>query len=264
VQPVPFAAREVLRLAWPLFQETLLRCLPLGVLAAAASAVPSAEAAGRRAAGLPAYDTQWWVLLALVTGLVLICYDAMLRIQTWQARGQRLDVLAAMRSGFAALPATFLLLLLALAPLVAPVLWLSWRGADVAGVLLLMLALGGLLYLFFGWPALVAQRVWPWAALRDSILLVRGRYLQVASLALVLLAAILVFSLLTGIFLGVVMMLAGPAAPTSHLWLSVSRWLMAGVLALPLVYGGAVSVTAYRLIRGEVPYDPEAQRYAVR
>src|SRR5512139_3286214 len=62
-----FSAREVLRLAWPLFQETLLRCLPLGVLAAAASDVPNAEGAARRAAGLPHYDREWWMLLVAVT-----------------------------------------------------------------------------------------------------------------------------------------------------------------------------------------------------
>jgi hypothetical protein len=245
---VEFSAREVLRLSWPLFQETLLRCLPFGVLAAAASAVPNAESAARRASGAPAYDGQWWMLLATVTALVLICYGAVLRIQLHQARGERQDAFAAMRSAFASLPATFVFLLLAFAPLIPPVLWLSVRGFGPIGLLLVLAALAGVLLMFFGWPALVAQGLSPWAAARQSILLARPRYLQVAAVVALLLAAVLVFTQLAGIFLGSVIMIAGPAAQSSHNWLAVSRWLMAAVLAVPIVYAGAVSITAWRCV----------------
>jgi hypothetical protein len=243
-----FSAREVLRLAWPLFQETLLRCLPLGVLAAAASAVPNAEALARRAAGAPRHDGQWWMLLATVSALVLICYGSVLRIQLHQARGERQDVFAAMRSAFAALPFTFLFLAMAFAPLVPPALWLSARGFGFIGMLLLLAALAGVLLMFFGWPAMIAQGLSPWAAARRSIVLARPRYLHVAAVVALLLAAVLVFTQLAGIFIGSVIMIAGPAAQSNPNWLAVSRWLMAGVLAVPIVYAGAVSITAWRCV----------------
>ena len=58
-------------------------------------------------------------------------------------------------------------------------------------------------------------------------------------------AAILVFVLLSGILLAVVMNLAGIGAGTGHTGLSLSRWLMAAVLSLPVVYAGAVTVAAW-------------------
>jgi hypothetical protein len=60
------------------------------------------------------------------------------------------------------------------------------------------------------------------------------------------LAAVLVFVLLTGILMAVVMNLAGQGAQASHTGLSFSRWLMAAVLSLPVVYIGAATVTAWR------------------
>lgn len=220
----------------------------MGILAAAASAVPNAEAAARRASGAPDHDGQFWMLITTVTALVLICYGAMLRIQLHQARGERQDAMVALRSAFASLPATFLFLVMAFAPLVPPALWLSMRGFGFIGVVLLLAAVAGMLLMFFGWPALAAQKISPWAAARQSILLARERYMQVAALAGLLLASVLVFALLASIFIGSVIALAGPQAQTSPVWLGVSRWLMAGVLALPIVYAGAVTITAWRCV----------------
>jgi len=237
----------VLRLAWPLFQETLLRCLPLGVVAAAASAVPQAESVARRAQGLAPHDAQWWGVLAASTALVLICYEGVLRLQWASATRQPCGVMAALRLAVASLPGAFALVVLALTPLLPAMLWISGRGFGLLGVLLVLGGLTGVLFVFFGWPAMLAERLSPWAALRRSTGLVRARFAQVAALAGLLVAMVMVFAMLTGIFIGEIMMLAGPAAQSSHVWLSLSRWLMAGVLALPILYGSAVAVTAFRL-----------------
>ena len=125
------------------------------------------------------------------------------------------------------------------------------RGSGLIGTLLLLAAVAGVMLMFFGWPAIVAQGLSPWAAARRSILLVRSRYLQVLAVVGLLLASVLVFALLASIFIGSVIMLAGPAAQSSPNWLAASRWLMAGVLALPIVYAGAVSIAAWRC--GAVP-----------
>jgi hypothetical protein len=155
--------------------------------------------------------------------------------------------MAALRLAVASLPGTLLLVLLALTPLLPTTLWVGARGFGLVGVLLLLAGLIGVLFVFFGWPAMQAERLSPWSALRRSTGLVRARFAQVAALAGLLVAMVLVFAMLTGIFIGEIMMLAGPGAQTSHVWLSLSRWLMAGVLALPIIYGSAVAVTAFRL-----------------
>lgn len=249
-----FHAREILRLAWPLFQETLLRCLPLAILAAAASAVPEAEASASRAAGLQPHGREWWGVLLASTVLTLLCYDTLLRLQVAAIDRARPAVLETMRRSMLALPATLGLLLLSLAPLLPPLWWIAARGFGWLPLLLLLGGLCGLLFVFFAWPVQIVERASPWAALTRSILLVRSNFTQVAMLAGVLLAAVLVFSQLTGIFIGIVMTVAGPEAQASHTWLSVSRWLMAGVLAVPIVYVGAVSVTAYR--HATTPHGP--------
>jgi hypothetical protein len=63
-----------------------------------------------------------------------------------------------------------------------------------------------------------------------------------------LLAGIVIFALLASILIGTVILLPGPAAQTSPNWLALSRWLMAAVLAVPIVYACAVSITAWRYV----------------
>jgi hypothetical protein len=138
--------------------------------------------------------------------------------------------------------------LLCLTPLLPPMLWLGAHRFDLSGALLLLAGLGGVLFMFFSWSAMLSERLPPWVALRRSILLVRTHFAQVAALAGLMLAVVLVFAQLTGIFIGEIRMIAGPEAQNSHGWLSLSRWLMAGVLAIPIVYASAVSITAFRMV----------------
>jgi hypothetical protein len=107
-----------------------------------------------------------------------------------------------------------------------------------------------LVWFFFAWTAQIDERLGPVAALRRSVALARGRFLDIAGIAGATLAAVLVFVLLTGILLGVVMSLAGMGAQqTGHLGLSFSRWLMTSLLSLPVVYVGAVNVAAWRAVK---------------
>ena len=211
--------------------------------------MPNAEATASRAAGTQIHGGQWWGVVVASTLLTLVCYDTLLRLQLAASAGARPGVAETMRRSVATLAATLALLLLSLAPLLPPLLWIAARGFGWVPGLWLLAGLCGLLFVFFAWPIQIMEKLSPWAALRRSILLVRAHFAQVATLAGVLLAAVLVFSQLTGIFIGILMSVAGPEAQTSHAWLSVSRWLMAGVLAVPIVYVGAVSVTAYRQVR---------------
>jgi hypothetical protein len=235
--PAPGArlvTREVLAAAWPLFQVSLPGCLPLAVLGAAASDAPRAEA-HRRGLDL-------WHLLATAEGvglfagstvLLLICYAGILRQQLGWSVGRRCGVLQSLRDSLVGLLPTLGLYLLLLVTV-------------VPGLVLVLPGLGLLVLFFFAWVTLLEEKLSPLAALRRSVALVRGRFLAVATIVAAVLAAVIVFTLLVGILLAVVMYLAGQGDRPEHAGMSLSRWLMACIVAVPVVYVGAVSVAAFR------------------
>lgn len=228
------AARDVLAAAWPLFQVSLPGCLPLAVLGVAASATPGAEAVSNGEPRGFLHSGEWWGLYTASTVLVLICYAGILRQQLARSVGKRLGVFESLRASLKGLLPTLGVMLATLA-------------AVLGGLLLLVLpGVVALVLLFFSWVAQIDEHLGPVDALRRSLALVRGRFLAVAGIIGTVVAAVLVFVLLTGIFMAVVMNLAGQGAQTSHGGLALSRWLMAAVLSLPVVYVGAVTVSAWR------------------
>jgi hypothetical protein len=228
-------AREVLRAAWPLFQVSLPGCLPLAVLGVAASGVPQAEAAASGDSHGLMHSPDWWGLYLASTVLTLICYSGVMREQLALARGERIGALDALRQGVIGLPQTLGVLVLTLIAISAGLFLLVIPGLVV------------LVFTNFAWIAQIDERLGPVAAIRRSMDLVRGRLLEVAGIIGALAAAVVVFVLLIGILMAIVMNLAGQGAQTSHAGLSFSRWLMAGLLSLPVVYIGAVTVTAWRV-----------------
>jgi len=231
----------VLAAAWPLFQVSLPGCLPLALVGAAASGTPGAEAiSGGEGRGF-VHGAQWWGLYAASTALMLICYAGILRQQLARSLGRRPGVLDSLRDSVATLLPTCGVVLLV-------------SAAALAGAALLLLpGFAALAWFYFAWVAQLEEGLGPVAALRRSVTLVRGRFLAVAGVLGVMLCVVLVFVLLAGILLGVVMDLAGPAAQTGHAGLSFSRWLMAALLALPIVYAGAVNVAAWRIAVRSMP-----------
>jgi hypothetical protein len=217
-------AREVMHAAWPLFQVSWPRCLPLAIVGVAAGAVPGAQSLAQGGTRGLWHSPDWWGLYAASALLVLICYGGVLRQQVSMAAGSRIGVMESLRRTLLDLPATIV-------------------------VLLSIIASGGLL--FFAWPALIQQQQGALAAIRSCLSLIRGRVLEVAGIVGATLAAVLVFVLLSGILLGVVMTLAGPGAQSSPTALNFSRLLMSGLVALPVVYLGAVSVTAHNSARAQ-------------
>jgi hypothetical protein len=251
--PVPdsLAAREILSAAWPLFKACLPSCLPLAVIGVAAGATPGAEAALHRAEHGTAYGPEWWGVVLASTVLTLICYGAVLRLQLALAGGGRLPVLDAIRGAAMDVPLVLPLVVMLALPLLPAMLVTAWLGFGAPAALLTIAAGAMLVYGGFAWPAMAARDAAaavrsPFSALALSFRSVHGRWRAIARIAATLLAAILVFVLLTGIFTGVVMGLASQADPTTQ-GLAFSRWLMALVLALPVVYGGAVTVIAWRV-----------------
>lgn len=228
--------REVLSAAWPLFQVSLPGCLPLAIVGIAAGDAPRAEA-HRQGQGLwPMLSTPEGLgLFAASTVLMLLCYAGILRQQLDWSKGERLGVLQSLRDSLAGLLPTLGLYLLMLATV-------------VPGLLLILPGLGLLVLFFFAWAALIDEKLQPLAAIRRSVALVRGRFVAVAGLLTAVLAVVVVFTLLVGILLAVVMYLAGQGDRPEHAGLAFSRWLMACIMAVPVVYVGAVSVAAFRAV----------------
>jgi hypothetical protein len=228
------ATRAVLASAWSLFQVSLPGCLPLAVLAVAASDAPRAEAHRQ---GMDLWHTlasaQGLGLFAVSTVLLLICYAGILRQQLACAAGRRCGALQSLRESLAAVLPTLGLYLLLLATV-------------VPGLILVLPGLGLLVLFFLAWVAQIEEQLSPLAAIRRSVALVRGRFWSVATIVAAVLAMVVVFTLLVGILLAVVMYLAGQGDRPEHAGLSLSRWLMACIVAVPVVYVGAVSVATWR------------------
>ncbi len=231
--------RDVLGAAWPLFQVSLPTCLPLAVVATAAGASPVAQAVplGR----------EWWGVVIVRAAMVLICYGAMLRQQLQFAAGERPRLLQSLRDACRDVPAALLLVAAWILPFLPAVASTALRGFDAVALLLTAAASALLVFLLPAWPAMIAGNTRPWAALADSVRLVRGRWLQLAGLMLVLLTGVLVFLLLAGILLGTVMNLAGQGINPTPGALAASVWLTDILLAVPVTYAGAAAVVTWRV-----------------
>jgi hypothetical protein len=234
--------REALAAAWPLFQVSWPGCLPLALIGVAASGSPQAA----RLSG-----PSWWGLYVASALLMLICYGGVLLRQLALADGRTLRPFDALRLATLRLPQSAATAALVGAPLALAVALVPWSPAAAAGLALAGLALA--LWLSLAWPVALAEGVGPVAAMRGAAGLVRGQVLRMAGLVGTAFAAVLVFVMLTGILLGIVMSLAGMQGPVGALQLGLSRLLIAGLIAVPVVWLGAVWVTAYRWLRAGQP-----------
>jgi hypothetical protein len=249
--------RDVLDRAWSLFKASAPVCLPLAIVGVAASATPGSESVGSGEGYGFAHGRDWWGLLVASMLLTLICYGGLLQQQLALADGRRALLIDSLRNAAKSLPSSLGLMLLLSLPLAPAMLVTAALGFGVLPALLTLLALVLLVLALLAWPALLAGGLSPFAALAVSIHIVLPRWRFFLNLAATLLAAILVFVLLAAILIGVVMNLAGQGVPTAG-GLALSRWLMALILAVPVVYAGAVTVTALRLFRPAPasPADP--------
>jgi hypothetical protein len=241
-QPRPLRPRDVFAAAWPLFQVSWPGCLPLALIGVAASGSPQAAKVS---------GGEWWGLYAASALLMLICYGGVLLRQLALSQGGVLPPFEALRLATRRLPQSAATAALLCAPLGAAVA-LATRGNAVA-LLLLVPGLALAAWLALAWPAALAEGLGPVAALRRGAALVRGQVLRMAGLVAAAFAAVLVFVLLAGILLGVVMSIAGMQGPTGALQLGVSRLLIAGLIAVPVVWLGAVWATVYGWLRAGQP-----------
>jgi hypothetical protein len=239
--------RSILAAAWPLFQVSWPGCLPLALLGVAASGAPQAAAIEAGEARGFVHGSDWWGVTAVTTLLVLICQGGMLLRQAAIASGQKLAPFEAMRRAAMRLPQSLGTALLLFAPGLLAMAFVGRDGRIVA--VLGLVAAAWLLWMAFAWPASLLDPCDPLTALRRAARLVRGRLGAVLLLEVIAFACVLVFVLLAGILLGVVMGIAGMGAATGSGQLGLSRLLLAALCAFPVVWLGAVWVTAFRQLR---------------
>ncbi len=230
-------ARERLRDAWPLFQVCLPSCLPLAVVGVAASAVPAAEAAAMGRSSNYLQQPEWWGIYLASTVLMLVCFAAVLRLQWSISTKQSQRWLDALKDSLRGLVPT------------AGVVILSSLIIVPALLLLIVPGLAALVLLLLGWHIQLFEQASPWNAIRRSVARVRPVFMKMAMLVLMMLAAIVVFVLMAGILMDLLTNLAGPGFADSKLGVSLSRWLMATVVALPVVYVAAVTTVVYQASR---------------
>lgn len=229
----------MLHAAWPLFQVSWPTCLPLAVVGVAASGMPGAESVRSGESHGFTHSAEWWGVYAASIVLMLVCYGAVLLRQLSLASGRALTLRESLRGSVLKLPvAGATVLLVTLAVLAGTALLV------VPGVL-------ALLYLGFAWHAALWERGNVFAALARSVELVRGRALALLGVLGAAAAAVLVFVLLTGILLGLVMSLAGVDPREGSSGISLARLLYAVVLAVPVVWLGAVSTVSYLRASGQ-------------
>jgi hypothetical protein len=236
----PIVARDVFAAAGTLFQVSLPTCLPLAVVALAASVSPIADEV--------TWSRGWWGVFIARTLIVLICYGAMLRQQLRFAAGERPNLMQSLRDAVRDLPAVLLVVAVWVLPYLPAALRTAARGFDVVALALTVFASALIVFVLPAWPAMVARGSLPWAALAQSVQLVRGRWLQLAGLLMLQLVGLLVFILLAGILIGMVMNLAGQGVNPTPAALAASRWLTGVVVSVPVLYAAATAVVTWRVI----------------
>lgn len=228
--------RSVLSATWALFQQSWPTCLPLALVGVTASGVPGAEAAASGTRGL-SHDPQWWGLYVASMVLTLACYGAVVQRQLSILAGAPVTIIDALRRSVQGLPTT----------VVTAVLCSLVIG--IGFVLVIVPGLVALVWLSLAWVASL-EGAMPLDAMRQSVAAVRGRFWHMAKVLGVLMAAVLVFVVLAGIFVGVLMAVAGKQGPTTVVGQALSRLLFGTVIALPVVYLGAALVVLRGRLRG--------------
>ncbi|MCP5328883.1 MAG: hypothetical protein R3E75_13480 [Steroidobacteraceae bacterium] len=178
----PMSVGEVLDAGITLFKASLLRCLPLSLLAVIIGQLPSlVTMAQRRTPSLEGLGPLGW-LLVIGAGLAnVLLWGAILLRQQAIAEGRRSPLAADLRRPLLRLPAALALIVLS-ALLI---------GAGVLALLLPGLYL--IVALMFAYPALLLDDESVVGALRKSFLLVRGNWGRTSAILTVALFAILVF-----------------------------------------------------------------------
>lgn len=195
----PQSIGQVLDGAFRIFQATLVKCLPHGVLSMIAGQLPNIYflAIGRPLHEFGAGDPVWWFLYALGTLIGLIIWSAMLlrqrSIATRRPTDARAELLEALRRAPALVGLFALMLVLVVAGLVA----------------LLLPGLYLMVALILAWLILLIEPAGPVVAVRRSLHLVKGSWWRTSVVLVVAAFAALVFYFVAFVVLATALSLTG-------------------------------------------------------
>jgi len=228
IPPRRLQAGEVLRAAGRLFLLSWPHCLPLALLGVVVSGAPGALATrSGEARGLD-HGPGWWLLYAGTVLVMLVCYGAVALRQQALVEGRRVSFWAVVSRSLRALPAAVVtaIVYVLLAPLLLPLVPLS-----------------------LAWLAAVLEQGGPFAACRRSVQMARGHLWPLTLTWLSVLAGVLVFIMLTGVFYGVVMVAAGQAGAQNGAL--ISQVVFTALLSLPVIYVSAVLVSCRAVLTAD-------------
>jgi hypothetical protein len=233
------SVRVLLETATQLFRATVLKCLPLGMLAVLAGMVPLIywRAAGHPFSMLAEHDMTYDLLTLLGTALELWLLGALLLRQRALVTGAPIGIRDELFTSLRRLP----------------ILFLCWIVAVASVVLGLLLAVVPGLFLWVCYlvllPVVLFDGVGPYTALARCVLLVRAHWWQYFAAFVIALCILLVCALVLSAFISLIEGLLFDSGPVFEaIWVASSIGVGALVVAflcgLSLVLHSAASNSA--------------------
>ena len=228
----PQSIGQVLDGAFRIFQVSLAKSLPLGLLAMLAGQLPNIYylAIGKPMRRL-GDDPIWWALDAIGIVMTLILWSAMLLRQrsviSGQATSMRGELLEALRR-VPALVALFVLSLL------------------IIGAGLVALAVPGIYFavaLTLAWPALMLERLGPVDAIRRSMHLVKGSWWHTSAVLAVAGVIAIVFNFVMIAFIAITLRLFGTNEVA--MFTAAIVVVMIALFAVGVLFYGAILLALY-------------------
>jgi hypothetical protein len=229
----PQSIGQALDTTFRIFQATLAKCLPHGVLSMIAGQLPNIYflATGKPMSRFGGGDLLWWVLYALGTLASLLLWSAMLlrqyKIVTRQPTRMSAELIEALRR----MPA---------------LIGLGILGTLAIAVGLIALVVPGL-YLTIGllpaWPAVMLERRGPSSAIRYGLHLIKGHWWRSSALLTVAFIVAMVFYFAVFALLAMVLPLVGANDVAMFTAASVVVVIVLGAVGVP--FYGAVILALY-------------------
>jgi len=235
---------QVLDSAFRIFQVSLPKCLPHGMLSMIAGQLPNIYylAAGKPMLPFGGGDPVWWVLYCAGTLTALVLWSAMLLRQRSIVTGRPTDARAEVREALQRVPALVGMTLLFILMVTAGFIALVVPGLYLA------------IALSLAWPAVMLERRGPLSGMRYSLQLVRGSWWRTSVVLTVALIVALVFYIVVFVALALALPLVGANDFAMFTAASVVVLIALGAVGVP--FYGAVLLALYgdlKLRTGKAP-----------
>jgi hypothetical protein len=231
--------RVLLETATQLFRATVLKCLPLGMLAVLAGMVPVIywQAGGHAMSLFSPHDATYDALSIAGTALELWLLGTLMLRQRAMVTGARLGIREELLASLRRLPVMFLCWIVAVASVALGLLLLVVPGVFLFVCYLVLL------------PVVLFDGTGPYAALARCVQLVRGHWWHYCAAFVIALCALLICALVLGAFISLIEQLLLENGPVFQaIWVAssigVGALVVSFLCALALVLHSAASSSA--------------------